>query len=697
MSMIRWGRFFALVSCLLMLALPAPAAESDSAGGDAVPIELEAEELTFDQASGTYLAERDVLLRRGEQILQADEVRWDARTSQADAFGDVYLTGPEGTATGDEMHLNMEKEVGLIRNGRIFVRKPNVHILGTEIEKTGERTYRVEDGTFTTCDGEVPSWKFTASELDVTVDGFAWARHAVFHIYDIPVIYLPIFGYPVVTERESGFLMPNAGYSDSRGTQLSLAYYQVMGRNMDATFYLDYLSRLGLGKGAELRYFLGHDNRGEAIAYHVSGFSGMDDRFALDWRHLGTLPGDVRLIADVLYISERDYFSDFGEVAGEYNRDQAESLIAASRNWEKNNLAGQVRYVKNLVGDDDLTLQRLPEIRFAMLRHRIGDTPFYYRMDTGAAYLYQDQDLEGGRFSLRPALSAVFRPGGVLDFVSEVAYLERYYTGSFGEEREGVFDFSTRLATRFGRVYPVNGKRVRKIQHVVQPEIAYRYVPADDSSDLPLFEAQDRIGRQNLITCGITNRFIARLESPEGQVAYHEFLYLRLAQEINLEASGQNLLVGEEEEEDGSTDNLRLELILRPTQRTFFDIDTRYDVSSGEDFLDFNAATGLRDERGNSLALSYRYHNDEQEYLGAQIGTSLMKPVYVNYQHRYSIDGSNALEKVLDLEYRAQCWSFFLTWRDRQDEQEITFNFALTGLGRTSHPGSRVGRYGEEL
>jgi LPS-assembly protein len=169
-----------------------------------------------------------------------------------------------------------------------------------------------------------------------------------------------------------------------------------------------------------------------------------------------------------------------------------------------------------------------------------------------------------------------------------------------------------------------------------------------------------------------------------------------MAQEINLEASGQNLLVGEGEG-DGSTDNLRLELILRPTQRTFFDIDTRYDVSSGEDFLDFNAATGLRDERGNSLALSYRYHDDEQEYLGAQIGTSLMKPVYVNYQHRYSIDGSNALEKVLDLEYRAQCWSFFLTWRDRQDEQEITFNFALTGLGRTSHPGSRVGRYGEEL
>ena len=47
-----------------------------------------------------------------------------------------------------------------------------------------------------------------------------------------------------------------------KGTQLSLAYYQVIAPNQDATLYLDYLSRLGLGKGLEYRYIFGHENEG---------------------------------------------------------------------------------------------------------------------------------------------------------------------------------------------------------------------------------------------------------------------------------------------------------------------------------------------------------------------------------------------------------------------------------------------------
>lgn len=685
----KWRRrFCGLVFLALISPLPALAEENQAPAGEAQPVELEAEKITPGMAPGTYLAEGDVLLRRGKEVLQADRVRWNDATREAAAFGHVRLTGPEGVVSGDELQLNLASKVGLIRNGRIFVRQPNVHITGTEIEKTGERTYRVEDGTFTTCDGEVPSWKFSARELDVTIDGFAWAKHVFFHIHDLPVFYLPIVGYPVMTERESGLLMPSAGYSDKRGAQLSLAYYQVIDRNMDATFYLDYLSKLGLGKGVEYRYFLGHDNDGKVKGYHITGLSGENDHFALDWQHQGTLPGQVRLLADVLYVSKRDYFSQFGEVAGEYNRDKAESLVAASRHWGKNNLAGQIKYVKDLEQSDDLTLQRLPEVKYAMIRQRIGDMPLYYRLDSTAAYLYQNKGLKVGRFSVRPALSAVFRPGGVLEIVSEAGYLERFYTGSDGEEAKGLFDFSTRLSTRFARVYPVDGRLVRKIQHVVQPDVFYSYIPSVDQSDLPQLDAFDDIGRRNTLGYGIVNRLIARLETPEGQVDYHEFLFLRLSQEYDIKESRRDLLAPQDQ--DGPFSDLRTELIVRPTRQTYVDIDTRYDVSSGDGFLTFSAETGLRDQKGNGLAFSYRYLKDEQEYLGARVELALLKPVYVDYEQRYSFDGGNSLEKVLNLEYRAQCWSFFLTYRDRQDNQEISFSFALTGLGRTSHLGSRL-------
>ena len=52
----------------------------------------------------------------------------------------------------------------------------------------------------------------------------------------------------------------------------------------------------------------------------------------------------MRLAADVEYVSSRDYFKDFGEEPEEYNKDQAQSVLTASRNWRKLNLTGLLKY-----------------------------------------------------------------------------------------------------------------------------------------------------------------------------------------------------------------------------------------------------------------------------------------------------------------------------------------------------------------
>jgi LPS-assembly protein len=660
------------------------------------PIQLEAAELVFDQKTGTYRAEQDVVLRKGEQRLQADRVEFHEASGQARAFGRVLLAGSEGVVTGDELTLDLDRDTGMMRNGRMFLPKPNFHVAGAEIEKLGKYRYRVQNGTFTTCDGDRPSWKFTARQLDVTVGGYAWARHVFFHIYDIPVFYLPVIGYPAKTERESGFLMPRFGQSERRGTELSLVYYQVLGRNMDATFYLDYFSRMGVGKGLQYRYFLAHDNEGEAKFYHVSGLQGHNDQVAIDWQHMGTLPGHIRLTGDVQYVSSRRYFSDYGEVVGEYSRDRAESVVAASRHWGKNNLTAQVKYLRRLVQDDeddpvndDLTVQRLPDVRFAMLRRRFGYTPFYFRFDSSAAYLWQRKGLKVGRLNVRPAFSAQFVPGGWLEVGTEVGYRERFYASSQGEEHKGVPDASVLLATRMSRVYDIDGERIHKLRHVLQPELTYRYVPAVNQDDLPWLEAADIIGRRNTVSYGLVNRLMARQESSQGMVDYRELLYLRVAQEYDISSSRHDLLEPvDQQDERWST--VRTELIVRPTRGSYLDLDSRVDTSGGSGLRVFHAEGGLEDGRGNGLALRYRYYRDYQEYVAAKVDLAWLKPFHVNYEQRYSLQDTVTLENVLNLEYRAQCWSVFFAWRDRRDEQEFTISFALTGIGRASHFGSRV-------
>ena len=60
---------------------------------------------------------------------------------------------------------------GQVRDGQMFVRQGNFHVSGEQIEKRGQADYFIKHGSFTTCDGEIPDWKFTAKEVDVDLGG----------------------------------------------------------------------------------------------------------------------------------------------------------------------------------------------------------------------------------------------------------------------------------------------------------------------------------------------------------------------------------------------------------------------------------------------------------------------------------------------------------------------------------------------
>lgn len=682
---------FVIVSCLFFVT----SASARDIHKKNVPVSIQADNLKFDKESGVYSAQGQVELRQEQTQLHADQVQYNARTGDADAVGNAVLNDPDGTLEGEQMNVNMKTGIGEATKAKGFLSAYNFHIAGDDISKLGEFTYQVKNGFFTTCDAEPPAWKFGASDLNVSLGGMAKAHNVKFYLHDVPVLYLPYIAYPVNTERQSGFLMPALGYSNDRGMQTSIAYYQVMARNMDATLYLDYFSDMGLGSGLSYRYIFGDDSAGEANVYYLSGFENpeyenLNDSLAFKWDHLGTLPYGVRFSADTEYVSDSEYFEEFGEIAEEYNKDEVESTVALSKRWGSLAATLSAIYTKDLEddADNDKTLQRLPEFQLDYMRTRIGSTPLYFKFDSTSTYFWRREGLKGERVDARPAISAFFQPGGVVDIEPELGYRQRLYWTSNegpGYEHAENYEFSTRFSTRLARVFDLGSSEgLTKIKHSVEPEVTYYYTPNKNQDHLPYFDSADRVVNKNMVEYALVNRFIGRFIEDGNRPTYREFAYLRFSQSYDFWLSRRDR---DEKNSSHSFSNMRTELILRPSTLWNVDIDLSYDPHRTK-LAKFNAETGARYSDDLGFSASYRYTEDDSEYLAAGVDLDWAKPLYVKYEYRYDFVDEKRLENLVSVEYRSQCWSIFLSYRDRMDDNEIMLTFSLGGIGSVGHIGS---------
>ena len=670
-------------------AIPGPEKRADA------PVSLVADQLSFNEENQSYEAIGDVVLRQGDLELRANELLWQASTQDAAARGEVLLNDADVAFSGDSMQYNMSTGQGLARGGRVLVHSGNFHLAGDEIEKHGQANYFVKDGSFTTCDGEIPDWKFSAREVNVDLGGYARAKGVFFHIRDVPVLYAPLMYFPVKTERESGLLAPWFGYSKNKGTRASMAWYQVIDRNMDATLYLDYLSKVGLGTGLEYRYALANQNNGKALYYHVAGIDEMPNTYYLAWKHRGNLPGGWTLTSDVEYTDKQEFFDEFGETAEEYNRDQTVSTVIFQRNWQKLNLVGMGRYLKDLEGDNDESLQRLPELGLGQSRYRLGETPLYLGLESYATSFQRDEGLDGERLYLRPFVSASFRPGAWLELTPEVSLHERLYDTDADDDHQFVPEYSLTLATRLVRTFAPNRWGMENLLHSIEPKVSYTYVPDKDQDDLPLFDLFDRQIQRNDVSYALVNRLTTSSTSEDGTTLYRDFLNLRLSQNYRFDDEDELF------DDDRPFSDVRLELDFWPTRNVALDVDSLIPVYGNSGLRTMRIAASARDDIGNAVKVNYTYKdetfaNAATDYIKFQLDTSLFKPVYVRFEERYDFRDSRELEKIVGLEYRSKCWSILMTYRDRYREDdskdhEVMFSFVLAGLGMNKGFGNGFG------
>lgn len=247
-----------IVICLQLFSCPALGQDLDTLMGDAhFPWHITADELNFDEADQVYVATGNVVISKMDKKIIADRVYFDHKRMIATASGHVVMTVGKDIIAADQLEIDLNTEQGSLQNGSFFLHKENFHIRGDQIQKTGPDSYQADKASLTTCDGDNPAWKITGRNLNITIEGYGYAQHAVFWVKKIPVFYTPFIAFPVKSKRQTGLLPPQMGTSSRKGYHYNQPFFWAINDHMDATFYDHYMQERGNKLGAELRYIAG--------------------------------------------------------------------------------------------------------------------------------------------------------------------------------------------------------------------------------------------------------------------------------------------------------------------------------------------------------------------------------------------------------------------------------------------------------
>lgn len=676
-------RFIIPASCLVTLLVGFPPnviAQERPAPG---PVNIKADNLSHDRASDTYRASGNVEIQWDTATLTADRASVSQQSGEAVAEGGVRLIRQGDTLKSDRLSINIETERGEVSNGDLFVAKPNLHVRGRKIAKVGVDDYRLEEGSFTTCDGESPSWKFAASDIDLTLEEYAVGRHAVFYVKDFPLFYTPWILFPVKRERQSGFFFPRIGSSTKRGFYLDLPYYWAISPSRDLTVNLDMQTRRGVGSGADYRYIRRQGSDGELRGYAIYDTGQSRFRGDFEGKLREYVSDGLAAKADVTLATDREFYQDFSVATGIYNRQLLDSSASVTKNWRNASVSGEFRYVQDLYAPDNrLTLQRLPSLNYTLLGHRLGRLPAYASLDASFHNFYREEGQKGQRLDLHPALTmyAPF-PGGGLSAWG--GYRSRLYHAT-GEEKSGgsrgagVADAGASVTASLERVYDVQWGGVQRVKHALSPEVAYRYVEETDQESLPFFDFNDRIAGHSLLTWGVNSSLTGKVAGEGGGSDYRDLLWLRLGQEYRLSGERRDLLALTDSARPWS--DIRLQARLHPTRKVSLSADSRFDPYRAT-FSTAAVSGDVEDGQGASAGVGYRMARGVFEYLEGRVGLGLVKPFVFNYTGRYSFDRGEFLESEYAVVYKQQCWSLTFSFRDRPDNREFLVSFTLAGIG----------------
>jgi LPS-assembly protein len=713
--------------CLLMLAFSARAASAQLVPGiDSVVSRLQ-------ECTGADYCHftGDVEFEFGDTKLYADEVEVFIKETRLVAVGNVVLTSPTSNISSDRLEFNWKTRTGMffeasgsaslgdrVERSLFGTQEPDAYFYGQQIEKLGPKKYRITRGGFTTCVQPTPRWQITSTSAVLNLDDYALLRNSLLRVKGIPVLYLPVFYYPIQEDdRATGFLLPTYGSSTIRGQSLSNAFFWAISRSQDATFLHDWFTRTGQGAGGEYRYVAGRGSDGSARIYllneHASTFtvtsggstfeSSSPARRSYELRASAAqaLPGGLRARGRVDYFSnvtvQQLYHQNIYE-ASQRSRTVTGSISGGFGTLTVN---GLFDWRESFFGETFSTLYgSLPRVSVSRAARPIAGLPLYFSVGGEFARLLYEDRVDGAavtdrglnRFDATPTLRMPFKRWPFLTVNSAVAWRVTHYSESLDARGVQVpeplvrqyFDLrSDVVGPVVTRVWntPASGY-AEKFKHVIEPTVSFQRVTSIDNRDriVLLSDGGDYVvGGTTRIAYGLTNRFLAKRRGGEADRGRsREFASVTINQSYYSDARAsqfdQSYVTSFRGRAPSNFSTVAIGVRLSPTDRLSGGLRLEYDPEIGA-FQSFTASGAAAfgdwlETRGGwsqrRLTVDQRDPNriELDNYLNGSASIRAWRNrVGTSYSFNYDLGRSTLLQQRIVGHYNAQCCGFAVEYQ----------------------------------
>lgn len=671
----------------------------DESLGDNVILSADSAESDPDSPENIRLNGTIEIRHRGGAIA-AENAIYNSNTNNASIEGDMTYE-----SQGLRIHSNNAKLN--TRDGTFALGESGYEIDSGDIMSQGragtiardeEGLLRLGNASYSSCPPGDNGWKLSASQIKLDADeGVGTARNVTLRFKNIPLLYAPLFSFPIGNQRKTGLLSPRFDQSDQTGFEYRQPFYWNIKPNWDATFVVRTMTDRGVQLQTELRHLnrigtwtLNH----ESIGTDRRNNSNKSRRFSR-FRHDGALTDRWKTQVDLSSVSDKDYFEDLGDtlkIASITHLQRRADLTYTADNYQFRTRLLSYQTVELSIDEDQRPYRQLPQLKLNY-NHPIERPGLEFTVDSELVYFDRpDDSITGSRLDIKPRVEwNINRPGWFTSLASSWRFSRYDLNNVPGSDQAQLRDvplLSADAGLFLQRYNESDGSTL-----TLEPRLFYLYSKFRDQSRLPIFDTgaldfnfsqlfrenrfsgADRVNDANQLSFALSSRLInpngrERYSASVGQILYFDDRLVTLPDEAPSTTNSSDIVA---------------ELQTEVSRRWGGSLNMQWDPARGKTQRS-SAKIKYNNGPGKLVNFGHRYLGEDGEFAHLSFTWPIADRWRLATGWNYSLDTNKGIETVLGIEYESCCWAFrtaarrYITDDGENSTDAYFFQLVLKGL-----------------